>query len=101
MILNRAFNKHEESRFPAFWGPNFDWIPDQDHGGNLLMTLQFMLLQPDQENMRILPAWPKEWDVHFKLHGPCNTIVECKYERGEIKQLEITPQEHKNNVLIN
>ena len=22
---------HGGSRFPAFWGPNFDWILDQDH----------------------------------------------------------------------
>ncbi|MCK5733043.1 MAG: hypothetical protein KAI38_02590, partial [Candidatus Latescibacteria bacterium] len=31
-VSDRAQKKHEESRFPAFWGPNFDWIPDQDHG---------------------------------------------------------------------
>src|SRR4030042_2251793 len=24
---------------PAFWGPNYDWVPDQDHGGGLLKTI--------------------------------------------------------------
>ena len=27
------------------WGPNFDWVPDQDHGNNILTTLHCMLLQ--------------------------------------------------------
>ena len=31
------------SRFPAFWGPNFDWVPDQDHGGVAMIALQRML----------------------------------------------------------
>ncbi|MHC4253785.1 MAG: LamG-like jellyroll fold domain-containing protein, partial [Planctomycetota bacterium] len=31
--------KHGGSRFPAFWGPNFDWIPDQDHGGVAMTAL--------------------------------------------------------------
>jgi alpha-L-fucosidase 2 len=47
-IVERAKTKHEESRFPAFWGPNMDWIPDQDHGGNLMMALQTMLMQCKQ-----------------------------------------------------
>ena len=33
-------------RFPAMFS-GFDWIPDQDHGANILTTLQFMLLQSD------------------------------------------------------
>jgi hypothetical protein len=34
-LVQRAKNKHKTSRFPAFWGPNYDWIPDQCHGGVL------------------------------------------------------------------
>jgi hypothetical protein len=37
-VVTRARLKHLESRFPAFWGPNYDWIPDQDHGAILLVA---------------------------------------------------------------
>ena len=35
-IAARA-NEHDAAcRFPAFWGPNYNWTPDQDHGGVLM-----------------------------------------------------------------
>jgi len=34
----RSYDRNE--RFPAFWGPNHDWTPDQDHGGVLKMIQQ-------------------------------------------------------------
>jgi hypothetical protein len=30
-VVRRAVTSYPAARFPAFWGPNFDWIPDQDH----------------------------------------------------------------------
>ena len=54
-------------RWPATWGPNFDWLPDQNHGGNLLETTQLMLLQPVGDKILLLPAWPKAWDVDFQF----------------------------------
>ena len=64
---------HGGSRFPAFWGPNFDWIPDQDHGSVALIALQTMLLQSEDRKFLLLPAWPKNWLVDFKLHSPLQT----------------------------
>ena len=64
------------ARFPAFWGPYYDWIPDQCHGGNFANALQSMLLQYDSDNnIYLLASWPEDWDVNFKLYGPRNTIV--------------------------
>lgn len=37
-----------------------------------------MLLQTDGKEIRILPTWPKEWQVDFKLHAPYNTVVSAK-----------------------
>ena len=91
---------HAGSRFPAFWGPNFDWIPDQDHGGNLLMALQTMLLQADDGTILVLPAWPKQWDVDFKLHAPRHTTVECEYRDGKILELKVTPAERRKDVIV-
>ncbi|MDO9373585.1 MAG: DUF5703 domain-containing protein [Ferruginibacter sp.] len=78
-------------RFPAFWGPGFDWTPDHNWGGSGMIGLQEMLLQTDGEKIYMLPAWPARWDVHFKLHAPYNTTVECVLKNGKVIQLKVTP----------
>ncbi|MCX7428069.1 MAG: DUF5703 domain-containing protein [Planctomycetia bacterium] len=92
LVASRAASRDEGSRFPAFWGPNFDWIPDQDHGGNLMMALETMLLQADAGKILVLPAWPKSWDVAFKLHAPGRTTVEGVYRSGKFESLKVTPE---------
>jgi len=37
--------------------------------------LQEMLLQIPDGKVISLPAWPREWDVRFKLHAPNKTLV--------------------------
>ena len=54
-----------------------DGTPDNDHGANSVNALQSMLLQSDGEKMFLLPAWPEDWDVSFRLHASNNTTVEC------------------------
>ncbi|MGA9120327.1 MAG: DUF5703 domain-containing protein [Bacteroidota bacterium] len=90
-IVGRAKNKNVESRFPAFWGPNYDWTPDQDHGSVLLKALQAMVIQTEGRKIFLLPAWPKSWNVEFKLHAPLNTTVEGRYVRGEFKEIRVSP----------
>jgi len=85
-------------RFPAFWGPNYDWTPDQDHGGVLMKTLQAMLLQTDGQKIFLLPAWPKEWNVDFKLHAPQQTVVEGVYRDGKMQSLRVTPESRRADV---
>lgn len=99
-VVDRAKNKHAASRFPAFWGPNFDWIPDQDHGGNLMMALQTMLLQADEGKIRLFPAWPRQWDVDFKLRAPHRTVVEGRLRNGRLIHLNVTPQSRRQDVVI-
>ena len=95
----KCANSHPAYRWPATWGPNFDWLPDQDHGGNLLETTQFMLLQSDGDVIRLLPAWPKDWDVQFKLHAPHRTTVECVYRGGKIERLRVEPESRRKDVV--
>jgi len=99
-VAGRAKNKHAASRFGAFWGPNFDWIPDQDHGGNLMMALQTMLLQADEGKIRLLPAWPKQWDVDFKLHAPRQTVIEGRLKNGQLVNLNVTPKSRRQDVIV-
>lgn len=99
-LLAKVGNSHRNFRFPAMWGPNFDWLPDQDHGSNILSTLQLMLLQCDGDEIRLLPAWPREWDVSFKLHAPKQTTVEVEYRAGKIQRLAVTPESRRADVVL-
>jgi hypothetical protein len=87
-------------RFPAFWGPGHDWTPDHNWGGSGMSGMQEMLLQTNGKELFLLPAWPKNWDVHFKLHAPYNTTVECVVEGGVIKRLEVTPKSREKDVIM-
>jgi len=99
-LVGRARRKDENSRFPAFWGPNYDWVPDQDHGGVLMKALQAMLLQTDGKRMYLLPAWPVDWDVDFKLHAPFRTIIQGKVRKGQIEKLDISPEHRRTDLKV-
>lgn len=101
-IVARSKNYDRNSRFPAFWGPNYDWTPDQDHGGVLMKTFQSMLVQADPYSARIylLPAWPDSWNVSFKLHAPYNTIIQGNYKDGKINLLKVTPEKRRDDIII-
>jgi hypothetical protein len=99
-LVGRARNHDKDSRFPAFWGPNFDWVPDQDHGGVLMKVFQSMLLQTDGRKIFLLPAWPKDWDVEFKLHAPQQTVLEGVYRGGLLKSLKVTPASRRADVVV-
>jgi hypothetical protein len=87
-------------RFPAFWGPGFDWTPDHNWGGAGMIGLQEMLMQTDGKVIRLLPAWPRNWDVTFKLHAPYSTTVEGRFVNGKVEKLTVTPAERAMDVIL-
>lgn len=97
-----AIKKLQDSgrRFPAFWGPGFDWAPDHNWGGSGMIGLQEMLMQTTGDKIYLLPAWPKGWDVDFKLNAPKNTVVECVYKNGKIEKLVVTPEARKADIVL-
>jgi alpha-L-fucosidase 2 len=103
-LIGRVNQKSDQnlSRFPAFWGPNYDWTPDQDHSGMLMKVFQSLLLQTDPYSRKIYltPAWPKGWNADFKLHAPYNTIVEGSVSNGKITMLKVTPSSRKKDVIV-
>jgi hypothetical protein len=99
-VLKNLGEPHPGFRFPVFFGPNFDWIPDLDHGGVAMIALQRMLLQADAGRILLLPAWPRDWDVSFKLHAPQQTTVECVYRAGNIERLVVTPAVREQDVQV-
>jgi hypothetical protein len=91
--------KDSGRRFPAFWGPGFDWAPDHNWGGSGMIGLQEMLLQADDKKIYLFPAWPKNRDVHFKLHAPYNTTIEATLKNGKIESLIVLPKEREADVI--
>lgn len=94
------FLKMQDSgrRFPAFWGPGFDWTPDHNWGGSGMIGIQEMLLQVDGDKIHLFPAWPKDRDVHFKLHAPKNTVVEASLKSGKIVFIKVYPEERRKDI---
>lgn len=90
---------NSERRFPAFWGPGFDWVPDHNWGGSGMIGMQEMLLQEANGKIYLFPAWPKDWNVHFKLHATKNTTVEAELRNGELKIIKVVPEERKKDVI--
>jgi hypothetical protein len=92
--------KNSERRFPAFWGPGFDWTPDHNWGGSGMIGVQEMLMQTDDKRILLFPAWPKNIDVHFKLLAPYNTIIEAELKDGKMIMLKVLPEERKKDVQL-
>ena len=92
--------KDSERRFPTFWGPGHDWVPDHNWGGSGMIGLQEMLMQTDGKKILLFPAWPKEWNVSFKLHAPYNTTVEGVLTDGKLTSLQVAPESRKSDLVI-
>ena len=86
-------------RFPAFWGPGFDWAPDHNWGGSGMIGLQEMLIQTVDDKIYLFPAWPEEWDVHFKLHVDKVTTVEVELVDGKLRNLIVSPFNRSKDIV--
>lgn len=91
------FDTPARRRFPSFWGPGFDWTPDHNWGGSGMIALQEMLLQTPGNRLLLLPSWPRDWDVDFKLHAPNGTVVMCDYRDGKVINAEAFPKSRERD----
>jgi hypothetical protein len=92
-----------QARFPAFFGPGHDWLPDHNWGGAGMTGLQEMLLAPEPGptgKLYLLPAWPDEWDVAFKLHAPGQTTVEAEVRGGRLVRVVVSPPDRASDLVI-
>ena len=71
-------------RFPAFWGPGYDWLPDHNWGGSGMICLQEMLIQAVDKHIMLLPTWPLEWTVTFRMHLPYQTQIEVQWDGSSL-----------------
>ncbi|MEX1117895.1 MAG: DUF5703 domain-containing protein [Terrimicrobiaceae bacterium] len=100
IVKTQIANSNSHFRWPAMWGPNYDWVPDQCHGGNTMNTINNMLLQHVGEQILIFPAWPQDWDVSFKLHATRQTTVEAKLENGRLVDLKVDPASRRKDIVL-
>jgi hypothetical protein len=49
------------------------------------------LMQSDYGKIQLLPAWPKQFDVEFRLHTELQTIVSAKWKKGRLEQFKTDP----------
>jgi len=87
-------------RFPAFWGPGYDWTPDHNWGGSGMIAMQEMLLQEADGKLYLFPAWPHDWDIRFKLHASGNTVVEAEMRGGKVVSVNVTPAVRRKDVVL-
>ncbi len=101
LIVEKMSDRNANVRFTAFFGPGHDWLPDHNWGGSGMVGLQSMLLYGDGKSLYLLPSWPKEWNVEFKLHAPWQTVVEGVVKEGKLTKLKVTPFSRMADVIIN
>ncbi len=89
-----------QCRFPMYGRPVPDACPDFDHFGSGSIALQRMLVQEANGKILLLPAWPAEWDVDFKLHLEQRTVISGKVLNGELMDWSIEPASRKQDVVL-
>ncbi|MBS1669307.1 MAG: hypothetical protein JST58_18195 [Bacteroidetes bacterium] len=100
ILVRSAMANDKRFRFPSFYGPNYDYVPDGDHLAMINATLQNMILQSEGGTIYLLPGWPKEWNLKFKLYAFQNTLVEGEFVNGKIKSIHTTPANRKKDIKI-
>jgi hypothetical protein len=86
-------------RFPVFRDTD-DWTPDHNWLGAGMTGVQEMLMQTPGRKIHLLAAWPKDWNVDFKLHAPYQTVVEGAVRKGKLESLKVTPEERRKDITI-
>ena len=105
-VLERAMTPPAKGyRFPAFMPHLQDYQPSEDHLANMNTALQLMLLAPADDappngGALLFPAWPCEWDVHFKLAAPGKTTVAGSFVNGTLRALTVDPPERKHAIKL-
>jgi hypothetical protein len=101
-IYKMANTAAPQARFPAFFGPGHDWLPDFNWGGAGMTGIQEMLLAPEpgpNGKLHLFGGWPADWDVDFKLHAPGKTLVEASLKGGKIVSLKVTPESREKDIV--
>ena len=87
-------------RFPLFGREGPDSCPDFDHFGAGSIALQRMLEQEAGSKILLLPAWPADWDVDFKVHLSQRAILTGTVKAGRLTTWDIDPASRRKDVVV-
>jgi len=87
-------------RFPLYGREGPDSCPDLDHFGAGAIALQTMLVQEGRGKILLLPAWPADWDVDFKLHASRRTVVTGAVKDGKVVFWDVQPRARRSEVVV-
>ena len=99
-LVHRYRSASTECRFPMYGRSGPDSCPDFDHFGAGSTALQRMLAQEAKGKILLLPAWPADWDVDFKLHLEKNTVIRGKVVGGTLTDWTVQPASRKADVVV-
>jgi len=63
-----------------------------------MRALQNMLIQTEADKTLLLPAWPPDWNVDFKLNIPGNKIVQGSYSKE--KGVQLSSDNHQVKIML-
>lgn len=90
------------ARFPLIHGAPEEG-PDLASLGAGMAGLNAMLIasEPDPKGrIFLLPAWPRNWDVTFRVRASGGTLVDGVVESGKLVRLVTTPVERRDDVVL-
>ena len=64
------------------------------------IAVQEMLMQEVGDTLYLFPAWPKEWDVRFRLRASRGTVVEAELRQGKVINVRVTPTRKSEDIVI-
>ncbi len=94
LIIEKMSDKNANADFPAFFGPGHDWIPDFNWGASGMIALHKMLVNTAGDSTLLFSAWPKDWDVEYKLYLPKNKFIRGKYTKEKTSVVTDASDEH-------
>ncbi len=99
-LVQRARIAAQICRFPLYGRESPDSCPDFDQFGSGAVALQRMLVQEGGGKIYLLPAWPANWDVDFKLHLSGNAVVSGCVKDGKLQSWKIKPSSRRGDVVV-
>jgi len=99
-LIHRFRHASTQCRFPLFGSAGPDSCPDFDHFGAGSTALQRMLVQEADGKILLLPAWPADWDVDFKLHLTAGAVIRGNVTDGKLTDWTVEPAARKKDVVV-
>jgi len=99
-LVHRYRSASTECRFPMYGRSGPDSCPDFDHFGAGSTALQRMLVQEAGGKILLLPAWPADWDVDFKLHLERRTTIRGRVVGGKLTDWSVDPPTRRKDVVV-